>query len=531
MLIGVNGGVEMLLSGTPSQNSSCIYFSNSVYCFGGSNQMTSSLSMRFDLDQNRWIQLTPMPEDDSECNMIIFNGNILISGRYNRNLLLYSIDIDSFSTIPYEFEWDKKKILVNAERLYLIECCGWIYESEIGSYLNWRRIRKSKFDYYSQTYCVYNKGGIYISSIHPLLRQYYYYFDLDRKKIIDLTYYSRNYWLRRVGNKIESIKWNSQNLMFDSRYLDEWDLKGMSLGNLGEHLEDIERNDERIKKYPNSAIYYSNNGYILLGLRRYLEAIEWFDEAIKLKPNYANFYFYKGNAFYGLKRYLEAIECYDWAIKLDPKDGYNYHNKGKSFYGLERYLEAIEWYDEAIELDSYNADFYYNKDKAFYGLKSYLEAIKCYDEAIKLNKFNPNNADFYPKKGYTLNKFGSFLEEAERHNKEIKINSSNAKLYNDKGNTLCVLERYQEAIQCYDEAIKLKPNNPLHFCNRARVFNNLRQEEAALQDFNTAYNLWQQYQEGDVFTKDECKLSEKDIKFIDHTLGRDHIELLQKMQI
>ncbi|CAG9331083.1 unnamed protein product [Blepharisma stoltei] len=38
-----------------------------------------TLSLRFDLDQNRWIQLIPMPQADCYFSSIIFNRNILIS--------------------------------------------------------------------------------------------------------------------------------------------------------------------------------------------------------------------------------------------------------------------------------------------------------------------------------------------------------------------------------------------------------------------------------------------------------------------
>ncbi|CAG9330134.1 unnamed protein product [Blepharisma stoltei] len=186
VLIDANGGVEVLLSGTPCAWSSCIYFNKSVYCFGGySNRSLCTLSSRFDLDQNRWIKLTPMPKADAQCNSIIFNGNILISGLRNKNLLLYSIDIDSFSTIPYEFAKGKRKILINAGRLYLIECEeGVIYESEIGSYTNWRPAEwRSTINFYtSQVYCSYNEGFIYIG----MEGSDYFKFDLNEKSLIAL---------------------------------------------------------------------------------------------------------------------------------------------------------------------------------------------------------------------------------------------------------------------------------------------------------------------------------------------------------
>ncbi|CAG9331091.1 unnamed protein product [Blepharisma stoltei] len=182
-IIDVDGRVELLPSGTPCHDSSYIYFNNSVYCFGGFNDKYLTLSSRFDLDQNRWIQLAPMPDADSWFNSIIFNGNILISGSSNRKLLLYSIDIDSFSSFPYEFAELKRKILINAEKLYLIECGrnGSIYERESEYEMNWRRIANSTINYIpDQVQYSYNKGGIYIGCV-SFSFLYIYKFDLNKK--------------------------------------------------------------------------------------------------------------------------------------------------------------------------------------------------------------------------------------------------------------------------------------------------------------------------------------------------------------
>ncbi|CAG9319502.1 unnamed protein product [Blepharisma stoltei] len=67
---------------------SAIYFNRSIYCFGG-NYMSYHLnySSRFDLDEYRWIKLSPTPQTELYHN-IVFNGNLLIPG--NRSLLKYS---------------------------------------------------------------------------------------------------------------------------------------------------------------------------------------------------------------------------------------------------------------------------------------------------------------------------------------------------------------------------------------------------------------------------------------------------------
>ncbi|CAG9329808.1 unnamed protein product [Blepharisma stoltei] len=182
-----------LPSGTPCFYSSVIYFNTSVYCFGGSNdQGLLNLSCRFDLNRNRWIKLAPMPKPDWYCNSITFNRNILISGVWNKNIWLYSVDIDSFSVIPYEFAWLKRKILINAEeRLYLIECEGEaIYESRVGDEYVWEIIGNSIISLCpSYVFWAYNERGIYIGCIEYKSRKktrHYYKFNLDRKELIEL---------------------------------------------------------------------------------------------------------------------------------------------------------------------------------------------------------------------------------------------------------------------------------------------------------------------------------------------------------
>ncbi|CAG9324872.1 unnamed protein product [Blepharisma stoltei] len=74
----------------------------------------------FKLSQS--LYLSQMPQADYNCHTIIFNRNILISGYYNQHILMNSAELDSFSIIPYVFSFCKTKIIINAERLYLLAC-------------------------------------------------------------------------------------------------------------------------------------------------------------------------------------------------------------------------------------------------------------------------------------------------------------------------------------------------------------------------------------------------------------------------
>ncbi|CAG9323909.1 unnamed protein product [Blepharisma stoltei] len=130
------------------------------------------------------MKLTQMPKADYHCQSVIFNGDILISGYEIRHLLRYSIDIDSFSIIPYHFEKRTKKILINAENLYVIECkYQWfIYESKAKDvYGLWGVVANWVINIWpSQVYCTYNKGAIYIITDE---KQRYCKFDLRKMKI------------------------------------------------------------------------------------------------------------------------------------------------------------------------------------------------------------------------------------------------------------------------------------------------------------------------------------------------------------
>ncbi|CAG9334778.1 unnamed protein product [Blepharisma stoltei] len=188
LTIDKNFEIHQLPSGPPCGLSSGIYFSNSIYCFGGFNQSDPNfiISWRFDLNENRWIKLMPMPKADNLCAGVVFNRNILISGFHEKNLLLYSIDIDSFSRIPYKFsEFDLKILIKDERRLYLIGR-KLIYESDIESYTAWSQIGYSRvINDPSQFYLAYNLGTIYIGCNYSLQSRYFK-FSLKEKKITEL---------------------------------------------------------------------------------------------------------------------------------------------------------------------------------------------------------------------------------------------------------------------------------------------------------------------------------------------------------
>ncbi|CAG9314778.1 unnamed protein product [Blepharisma stoltei] len=126
-----------------------------------------------------------MMQRDYCCHSVVFKRNILIAGA-QKNLMLFSAFLDSFTIIPYEFNI-ARKILINTERLYIIECeMGFIYESEVEDVYALKKIAKSGLRHYPlQVSCTYNKGGIYIGCIQNP-RYNYWKFSLDIKKVDEI---------------------------------------------------------------------------------------------------------------------------------------------------------------------------------------------------------------------------------------------------------------------------------------------------------------------------------------------------------
>ncbi|CAG9335761.1 unnamed protein product [Blepharisma stoltei] len=186
LIIDQNFDIRVLPSGTCCACSSGIYLNNSVYCFGG-EMMTAPLPLaeRFDLDENRWIMLNPMEEYDYYCSCVMFNGNILITGFENKNIWRYSVEEDSYTRISFEFADIKRKILISdiSERLYLIECGGLIFESEIEDDNAWKPIGSSLISnvWPVQVSYAYNGRAVYFSMNSD---EYRYKFDLDEKNMI-----------------------------------------------------------------------------------------------------------------------------------------------------------------------------------------------------------------------------------------------------------------------------------------------------------------------------------------------------------
>ncbi|CAG9315740.1 unnamed protein product [Blepharisma stoltei] len=176
---------KVLPNGKPCFETGGIYYQSSVYFFGGSDptQMLN-LAVKFDLTKNRWFSLCALPTATMKCSCAIFKQYILIIGFTPSDLILYDIDINSYSSILHFDQWPpKSKFLINAnEIIYIFEIDGKILESEYENIYVWKQIGNSDFNRSSpKDYLIY-ENTVFIVALQ-INCSLYFSFNLDEKKL------------------------------------------------------------------------------------------------------------------------------------------------------------------------------------------------------------------------------------------------------------------------------------------------------------------------------------------------------------
>ncbi len=135
-----------------------------------------------------------------------------------------------------------------------------------------------------------------------------------------------------------------------------WTFKGLALGELGKHEDEI--------KY-------------------YEEAIRCFEKAIKIDPKDASAWSAKGLALGGLGKHEEAIRCFEDAIKIEPKYVSTYENLCELKIITGDYKSALRIVNDAINVASELED----KAICLY-LKCIIEKLDGLDVSESEREFN-----------------------------------------------------------------------------------------------------------------------------------------------
>ncbi|CAG9311755.1 unnamed protein product [Blepharisma stoltei] len=161
---------RMLPPGTPCYDSGAIYLNNSVYVFGGKDQSDnrSQLVTCFNLIQNSWSRLSPLPIASGSCSCIYFNQKILLTGYYHSKIYKYNIQSNNYSEVlSFNISSNRTKLLFQSKnKAYLIQS-GDIYESGVSNENTWKKIGYSNLNSFAQLCIASIYDDPYIGFFHP----------------------------------------------------------------------------------------------------------------------------------------------------------------------------------------------------------------------------------------------------------------------------------------------------------------------------------------------------------------------------
>ncbi|CAG9327026.1 unnamed protein product [Blepharisma stoltei] len=173
--------VAQLPSGTPCTGSGAVYMKGCVYTFGGkNNEGTMKRAEKFNFIQNSWESLPSLPQSADFCSCVVFNEQILISGRGNNKIFSYNPVTNKYTKI-YTFSSEEQKLLcLGNERVYAILSGNVIYESKTNDITKWHVVCEEVLNLgYLISYQHYHSNSVFfINHDYKLFR-----FDLQCKEV------------------------------------------------------------------------------------------------------------------------------------------------------------------------------------------------------------------------------------------------------------------------------------------------------------------------------------------------------------
>ncbi len=158
--------------------------------------------------------------------------------------------------------------------------------------------------------------------------------------------------------------------------VDDLNLLGISLKNIGENLEAFKIFEKASEKYPKDAVTANNLSVQALVLNQSNRAIEAADLALSLQSDYPEAFYNRGNALLSLGDLNKALDSYEFAVGLRPKYLKAWVNLGVIYQKLTQYDQALNCYTKALEIDSNCDKTHHNLANLYYekgDLKSAVE--------------------------------------------------------------------------------------------------------------------------------------------------------------
>jgi len=252
-----------------------------------------------------------------------------------------------------------------------------------------------------------------------------------------------------------------------------WNLRGMSLGQLGEDLNAIECFNKALELNPRFVMAWNNKGVSLGELGKHGEEIDCYNRALELDPKCAPAWGNKGNWFSRRGEHREAIQCYDQALEREPDRVIQWCNKANSLVELGRPEAALNCCDRALEIDPRCLAAWRRKGTLLESQHKHEDAIKCFDHALKIN---PQDDTVWNDVGNSLVRLGRRKEAMKYFKKSLQLNPRNAVACLNIG----FLLQGEEALEYYERALEIDPQFALAYNNTAMILGDLGRHKEAL---------------------------------------------------
>jgi Flp pilus assembly protein TadD len=154
---------------------------------------------------------------------------------------------------------------------------------------------------------------------------------------------------RRYENAIAAY---DKALAIKPDYHEDWNNRGIALGQIGRTEEEIAAYDKALAIKPDYHEDWNNRGIALGQIGRTEEEIAAYDKALAIKPDYHEAWNNRGIALGQIGRTEEAIAAFDQALAIKPDAPPVIYNKA-CIYALQQQIDlALQYLQQAIQLKS-----------------------------------------------------------------------------------------------------------------------------------------------------------------------------------
>jgi len=279
-------------------------------------------------------------------------------------------------------------------------------------------------------------------------------YDNSIKELSAIEWYESGTANRIKGNLETAIQDFSQAITFNSNYVEAYNDRGITYGQLGRYGDAFRDFNKSIELNPYNAETYNNRGIVYTEFKKYNDAISDYNKSIGLNPNNASSYCGRGDVYAILGKHDDAISDYSKSIELNPNYAIVYYNRGTSYANIGKHNDAISDYNVAIELNPKNTAAYYNRGAAYSRLDKYSDAIYNYSKAVELN---PRDAEAYSRRGITYAIIGNMKNALNDFSHTIKLQPNEANGYYYRAMIYSQIKQNTDAIKDLKKAIRINP--------------------------------------------------------------------------